>query len=93
MRTSLKKSIAVSLAALMLASSLAVSATPAAAFPMGPHHHFGGFGWGLGVGLGLGVLGGIAASQPAYGYNSCVRYRPTYDQWGNYLGRQPINIC
>jgi len=90
MRASLKKSIAVSLAALMLASSLAVSATPAAAKTWWPGK---GFGMGLGVGLGLGALGGIAASQPAYGYDSCVRYRPTYDQWGNYLGRQAVNVC
>jgi hypothetical protein len=93
MRASLKKSIAVSLAALTLVAGLSASVTPAAAFPMGPHHHFGGFGWGLGVGLGLGVLGGIAAAQPGYGYGSCIRYRPAYDAWGNYIGPRPVNIC
>ena len=92
MRATLKKSIVVSLAALTLVAGLSASVTPAAAWP---HHGFGGFGLGLGVGLGLGALGGIAASQPgyAYGYDSCIRYRPTYDQWGNYIGRQPIAVC
>ncbi len=92
MRASLKKSIALSLAALMLGAGLAASATPAAAKPWWPHpfhHHF--WGPGLGLGIGLGVLGLAAAWQ--YGADSCVEYRPIYDRWGNYLGRQAVNVC
>jgi hypothetical protein len=28
-----------------------------------------------------------------YGYGGCVRYRPIYDQWGNYLGQRAVNAC
>jgi hypothetical protein len=91
-RASLKKSIALSLAALMLGASLAASATPASAKMFWPHpfHHHG-FGPGFGLGIGLGVLGAVAASQ--YDPDPCVQYRPIYDRWGNYLGRQAINVC
>ena len=85
MRASAKKSIALSLAALMLGASLAASATPAAAKPWWPHPHF--WGPGLGLGIGLGVLGAAAA------YDSCVEYRPMYDRWGNYLGQRAVNVC
>ncbi|MGD0640517.1 MAG: hypothetical protein ABSC22_07200 [Roseiarcus sp.] len=93
MRASVKTSIAVSLAALTLVAGLAASATPAAAKPWWPHHH--GWGPGLGIGIGLGVLGAAAASQYGSGddYDSCIRYRRTYDAWGNYIGREPVNVC
>jgi hypothetical protein len=25
--------------------------------------------------------------------DTCFEYRRTYDRWGHYLGRQPINVC
>jgi len=93
MRASLKKSIAVSLAALTLGVSLAVSAGPAVAGPPPfPHHHHG-FG-GFGLGLGLGLLGGaIAASSAYYPPDPCVRYVPVYDAWNNVIGQRPVNVC
>ena len=89
MRASLKKSIAFSLAALVLGLGVAVSATPASAKPFWPHpfHHHHGWGPGLGVGIGLGVLGAAAA------YDSALEYRPIYDRWGNYVGQRAINVC
>jgi hypothetical protein len=29
----------------------------------------------------------------SYGYGACTSYQPTYDAWGNYIGRRPVNIC
>jgi hypothetical protein len=88
MRISVKKTVAASLAALTL--GLAVVSTPASA-----HTWHGGWGhhgfWGPGLVFGL-AAGAIATS--AYGYNyDCVRYRPVYDAYGNYVGREPVNIC
>ena len=87
MRTAAKKAIAVSLAALTLGFAVAGSA-PASAHPFphpGGHGGHGFFGPGLVIGL---AAGAIAAS--AY---DCIRYRPVYDAYGNYVGRQAVNIC
>jgi hypothetical protein len=87
MRASLKKSIALSLAGLTLAIGIAASATPASA-----HIHFGGGGWNhgwnhfWGHGFGVGYAGG-------YGDDSCLRYRPTFDSWGNFIGRRAVDVC
>jgi hypothetical protein len=95
MRASLKKSIALSLAGLTLAVGIAASATPASA-----HIHFGGggfggfgggwnHGWnhhGWGHGFGVGYVGG-------YDDDSCIRYRSTFDSWGNFIGRRAVNVC
>ena len=62
----------------------------------------GGRGWGPAVGLG--IIGGLAAGAivasqapyygaPAYYDDGCIRYRPVYDQWGQYMGRRPVNVC
>jgi hypothetical protein len=60
----------------------------------GWHHRGGGFG-GYGLGLGLGGLGyGADYYGDDYGYDSgCLTYRPVYDRYGRYLGRQPVNVC
>ncbi len=64
----------------------------------------GGYGWGLGA-LGVGLAAGALASgayygygYPGYGYgygygDGCVSYQPTYDSYGNYIGRRPVNAC
>jgi hypothetical protein len=88
MRASLKKTVAGSLAALVLALGVTAAATPASAW--GYRH--GGY-WGPGIGLGVAGLavGAIIASQtPYYG---CTRWRPIYDAYGNYIGRRPVNVC
>lgn len=89
MPTTVKKTVAAALAALTLSAAL-VGASPASAG--GWHHYHGGF-WGPGVAFGvLGLAAGaIAASQYAEG--GCVRYRPVYDAYGNYVGQRAINIC
>ena len=97
MRKSLKNTIAASLAALTLGLSV-VGATPASAhnFAHGGHggwhggHGHGGF-WG--PGLALGVVGLAAAGAVAASEYNCTEYRPIYDRWGNYVGRQPVNVC
>lgn len=76
-----------SLAALALGAAV-LGASPASAHSWhGWRHH--GY-WGPGVAFGvLGLAAGaIAASQ-----YECVRYRPVYDGYGNYVGRRAVNIC
>ena len=56
--------------------------------------------------LGATGLASTQASACNYGYGyslpsyeaheldgDCIRYRPTYDDWGNYIGRRPVNVC
>jgi hypothetical protein len=94
MRTAVKKTLAASLAAVTLGLAVVGSATPASAhyWPHGGYgyHHGHGF-WGPGVALGVFGLaaGAVAVSQ----YDDCVRYRPAYDSYGNYVGREAVNIC
>jgi hypothetical protein len=92
MRSSLKNTLAASLAALTIGLTL-VNPAPASAHnwhPGGFHGHHGFWG----PGLALGVFG-LAASAVAYSSyeDNCIEYRPTYDRWGNYMGRQPVNVC
>jgi len=91
MRESFKKSVTLSLAALTLAIGVAATATPASAhrgpgFPRWGHH-----GWGPGLAIGLIGAAGVAAAADAA--SSCVGYHNIYDQYGNYLGRQAVNVC
>jgi len=85
MRATVAKSIALSMAALTLSLGMAATPTPAAAHPHWAHPGF------FAAAIGLGVLGAIAASE--YAGDPCVQYRPTYDRWGNYIGRRAVNVC
>jgi hypothetical protein len=88
---SLKTSIALSLPLTVgLAVSTPVEANPPIFFAHPYHHFHGGWGWG-GAGLALGLIGGAIAADIAA--RSCTRYRPIYDEDGNYLGRQAVNVC
>jgi hypothetical protein len=94
MLASLKTSIAASVAALTV--GLALSASPADAHGIrmggfGGFHggfsgfHGGGWGWhryGWGPAVGVGFVG-----------TSCIVYQPIYDDAGNYLGSNPVNVC
>ncbi len=96
MRASLKTSVTFTLAALAIGLGVAASATPASAH-MPPHSgggHFGHFGhwghgghWGPGFGFGLGLVG------LGYEAESCVRYQPVFDSAGEFVGREPVNVC
>jgi hypothetical protein len=86
MRSVRNKTIAASLAALVLGASLAAS-TPAAA---GWRYYHGGY-WGGAVALG--VIGGLAAGAIVASQYDCVRYRPVFDRYGNFIGREPVNVC
>jgi hypothetical protein len=66
--------------------------------------HWHGGGWGpAAVGLGvLGLAAGAAiAAQPGPGYydgpdpydDGCHALRPTYDAYGNFIGRRWVNVC
>ncbi len=92
MRTTFKKTIAASLAALTLATAV-VSATPASAGGWhGGWRHHGGY-WGPAFAFGvLGLAAGAMAASAA-AQNECVRYQPVYDAYGNYAGRQAVNVC
>jgi hypothetical protein len=89
MRSVLNKTLAASLAALVLGASLSAS-TPAAA---GWRYYHGGYGGYWGGAVALGVIGGLAAGAIVASQYDCVRYRPIFDHYGNYLGREPVNIC
>jgi hypothetical protein len=103
MLASLKTSIAASVAALTV--GLALSASPADAHGIrmggfggfhggfsgfhggfrGVGFHRGGWGWhryGWGPAVGVGFVG-----------TSCIVYQPIYDDAGNYLGSNPVNVC
>jgi hypothetical protein len=66
--------------------------------------HWHGGGWGQAA-VGLGVLGLAAgaaiAAQPGPGYydgpgpydDGCHALRPTYDAYGNFIGRRWVNVC
>lgn len=107
MRATLKKSIALTLAALTVSAGLAASTSPAAAWPPklikfpifpikpipfpGPVHHH--FHPGFGPWVAAGVIGAAAAAAAASAEDPCIQYRPVYDAWGNYLGRRAVNVC
>ncbi len=89
--------------AVLTAAALAAAPAPATAGPHfggggfhGGHGGFGHGGWGHGgwggPGLAFGIVGGIAATALAADAY-CVRYQPTYDAFGNYMGSQPVNVC
>lgn len=86
---------------LAAAAVLAFGVALAASAPASAHMHFGGgghfggghfghfghwghHGWG-GFGLGVVDVGGVD--------DDCIRWRPSYDYDGDYVGRRPVNIC
>ena len=101
--TMLKTCLTVGLATLTLATGVAATATPAAAWYRG----------GYGAPLAAGVFGGLAAgailgsvARPAYGYgygygyapapvyDACYRERrPVYDVYGNFAGYRSVRVC
>ncbi len=59
-----------------------------------------GWNWGWGAPVAAGVITGLAAgalSRSAYGtgyYGHCrVQNRPTFDDWGNFVGYVPVQVC
>jgi len=105
MRASLKKTITGAMAAVVLALGVTASATPASAWGC---RGGGCWGPAVGLGIAGLAAGAIIASQRPYGYpgyygyrgyygyagyDDCTRWRPTYDAWGRYVGRRPVNVC
>jgi hypothetical protein len=87
MNVSLKKSVAGTMAALIVAFA---AVAPASANPWWPHHGYGwGYGWGPVAVVGAVGLGAAIASQD----DGCIRYQPTYDRWGHFIGQRPVNVC
>ena len=89
-----RKITAALLATLTFASAIPTS--PASA--CGWHTYSGGYhgGWGHHYGWGPGLAFGLAAGALAAGavYSAtCIGYRDLYDRWGNYVGRQAVNVC
>jgi hypothetical protein len=67
----------------------------------GPYGPYGYYGPGVlgGLGLAAGAIIGAATAPFEYGYagpyynGGCYQYRPSYDQFGNYVGDQLVDIC
>ena len=103
MRNTISKAMIAGLTALSLTASVFATAEPAAAahYWHGGGWHGGGWHgggrWHGGGWWGPAVVGGLAAGALAapyvYGYGSCYSYAPIYDAYGNYIGRQVVNIC
>jgi len=108
MRNSLNRTIAGSLAALIIGVAAIGGAAPASAGQLhlrGPHlaamhggwhgvHGWRGGGWAPFAVLGIAGLAtaAIAASQEPY-YQGCTALRPVYDADGVYMGQRPVNVC
>jgi hypothetical protein len=45
----------------------------------------------VGPGFGFGV--GIGAVDRGYFYDDCIRYRPIFDVYGNYVGQRALTVC
>jgi len=99
MTTNLKKTLAVSLAALTMTAAVATTSTPAAA----AHGHHAAFAAGLLGGLAVGAIatGGVApyyGASPYYGagpyYDDCwIDSRPVYNHWGDFVGYRRVRVC
>ncbi|THD42600.1 MAG: hypothetical protein E7774_14685 [Bradyrhizobium sp.] len=89
MNVSLKKAVAGTMAALIVAFA---AVAPASAGPW-PHpwHPWHYHGWGPYAAAG--VIGFAAGAAIASEDAGCIRYRPMYDNWGNYIGQRAINVC
>jgi hypothetical protein len=66
----------------------------------GPSYWGGGWGWGAPVaagvisGLAAGALAGTAYAYGTGYYGRCyVQNRPTYDDWGNFVGYVHVQVC
>ncbi|MBX9738849.1 MAG: hypothetical protein K2X62_02190 [Beijerinckiaceae bacterium] len=94
------------LAALGIAATVAVSATPASADWRGHRGGWGGHHRGWGGPVAAGVIGGLALgaiagnryygpsyAQPVYGGDCYRQDRPTYDRWGRFIGYRGVTIC
>jgi uncharacterized membrane protein HdeD (DUF308 family) len=90
MRSFIKTSTSIVLAAVLAAATLAPS-TASAQWRHGGMHGHGGWGGPVAFGL-FGLAAGLALSAAA-NQNSCVAYRDVYDGAGNYLGQQAFNVC
>jgi hypothetical protein len=106
MNTQVRKLAAGGLVALALASTIVTSSTPASAQYYHRYHHGRGFGGpiGLGIlgGLAAGMIAGAVAAPhyappPPYPYapdpQCYVAQQPVYDQWGQFAGYGPAEVC
>ena len=95
--SAMKKTVVAGLAALTLGTATIGTSTPASAW-----WRRGGWGGPVAAGVigGLAagaILGGVArgAYGPAYAYGPgpCVRRRPIYDAYGEFVGYRPVRVC
>ena len=84
--------------ATILACAAALTLAAVAPASAGPHwggggHWVGGWGhhgWG-GPAFAFGLAGAAIAAGVVAG--ECTRWVPTYDNFGNVVGRHPVNVC
>jgi predicted lipid-binding transport protein (Tim44 family) len=87
--TTLKKTLAATLSAVVLAGSLAATATPASARYGRNAAFFGG----LVGGLAVGALAAGAYNGGYYGGDCYFDRRPVYNHWGDMIGYRRIRVC
>ncbi len=89
--TKFRKTLTAGLAAVTLATGVAATSTPAAAW--GYHHYWG---WGAGAAIaGLALGAAAAAATPYYyGYPACyLTSQPVVDYYGNIIRYRHVRVC
>ena len=76
----------------LVATAIAVALGLAASAPASAHMHWGHWGFGPFAGWGGGYDAGIVDTD-GYNDDSCIRWRPIYDKYGEYVGRRQVNVC
>jgi len=90
--TKFRKTLTAGIAAVTLASGVAATSTPAAAWGYYPY-----WGWGVGAaaaGLALGAAAAAAATPYYYGYGGCyITHKPVIDYYGHIIRYRRVRVC
>jgi hypothetical protein len=70
---------------LVAATALSLASAPASARSIFNHR------FGFGPVAAIGLIGALVGAEIMS--HECTRYQSVYDAYGNYVGRQAINIC
>lgn len=90
MNATLKRSIAVYAAALVVGLVAAASINPSAADQTPPSSHPAPMRYGFTPAAPVGLIGASVAAEAAV---ACLDVRPIYDRAGRFVGRQAVDVC